>query len=157
MMIRSEDVRIRPMISADVGRVREIANSLPQAPHWPLAAYLEALDPHAQPRRIALVAENPEIGVVGFAVASLVPPQAELETIAVATKFQRNGLARQIFSALASSLRAAEAIEVLLEVRASNAHALALYRSLGFRESGFRPRYYADPEEDAILLSLLLD
>ena len=39
-----------------------------------------------------------------------------------------------------------------LEVRPSNAAARTLYRSLGFRETGRRPRYYGD--EDALLMTL---
>jgi len=39
-------------------------------------------------------------------------------------------------------------------VRASNGAAIGFYRAQGFAETGRRPRYYADPEEDAILLRL---
>jgi ribosomal-protein-alanine N-acetyltransferase len=46
--------------------------------------------------------------------------------------------------------------EVILEARASNQPALRLYRALGFVETGRRPRYYADPIEDAVLLRLQL-
>jgi ribosomal-protein-alanine N-acetyltransferase len=45
---------------------------------------------------------------------------------------------------------------VLLEVRASNEGARALYRGAGFTEDGLRRRYYSDPEEDAVLMSLNL-
>ncbi len=93
-------------------------------------------------------------GIVGFAVASLLPPQAELELIAVAPPFQRGGLARRLFAALATELRAALVTEVLLEVRASNHPALGLYRQLGFLETGRRTRYYQNPVEDAVLMRL---
>jgi ribosomal-protein-alanine N-acetyltransferase len=149
------------MTAADLDAVLAIAERLPQAPHWPRTAYLDALNPVATPRRIALVAEaakteNPEPGssILGFVVVSLVPPQAELETIAVAQDAQRKGMARRLFSALAEELRRAGITEVTLEVRAANQAAIALYRALGFTEAGHRPRYYADPVEDALLLSL---
>jgi ribosomal-protein-alanine N-acetyltransferase len=93
---------------------------------------------------------------VAFAVASLLAPQAELETIAVAQATQRRGIARKLLSALVGELSAAAAVEFLLEVRASNNPALALYRSLGWRKTGLRPRYYSDPEEDAVLMTLPL-
>jgi ribosomal-protein-alanine acetyltransferase len=95
--------------------------------------------------------------VVGFAVASLTPPQAELEIIGVAPAVQRRGLARQIFWALAAELGAAQVAEVYLEVRASNQSALELYRRLGFMVAGRRPRYYHDPVEDAVLMRLRLE
>jgi ribosomal protein S18 acetylase RimI-like enzyme len=92
--------------------------------------------------------------IAGFAIATLLPPQAELETIAVALKSQRRGLGRQLFAALAAELRRAQILDVILEARASNRAALGLYRSLGFRESGRRARYYADPIEDAVLMDV---
>ena len=150
-------LRIRRMARADVDWVIELALSLPQAPHWPRSAYLAALDPEAAPPRIALLAEDAETGAVqGFAVARLLPPQAELETIAVAAENQRRGVARRIFIAMVDELRKALVTEVLLEVRASNSPALAFYRAQGFAITGRRPRYYADPIEDAVLLDLRL-
>jgi ribosomal protein S18 acetylase RimI-like enzyme len=53
-------------------------------------------------------------------------------------------------------LKAAAVSEILLEVRASNHTGDAFYRVHGFRQTGLRPRYYAEPEGDAILMSLLL-
>ena len=150
-------VQVRRMTEADLDRVIEIEQSLTEASHWPRSAYLAAMNPEATPHRIALVAEKPGSRVLaGFAVASLLPPQAELESIAVAAQFQRRGLAGQLFFALATELRTAQVIEVLLEVRASNRGALGLYRHLGFAESGGRPRYYLDPVEDAVLMRLQL-
>jgi ribosomal-protein-alanine N-acetyltransferase len=150
-------LRIRRMALTDVNRVIEIALSLAQAPHWPRAAYLAALDPDAAPLRIALVAEDMETGAVqGFAVASLLAPQAELESIAVAAEGQRRGISRRILIAMIGELRTALVTDVQLEVRASNSPALAFYRAQGFAVSGRRPRYYADPIEDADLLDLHL-
>jgi ribosomal-protein-alanine N-acetyltransferase len=147
------------MTAADLDRVIEIAQNLKQAPHWPRSVYVAAMESMAVPRRIALVAEEVGTGTVaGFAVACLLvgtePLEAELETIAVAANFQRRGVARQLFQALAGELRSAKATDVVLEVRTSNTAAQALYRSLGFEEAGRRPRYYADPVEDAVLMRL---
>ena len=72
------DLRIRRMSEADVARVMEIAGGLESAPHWPREAFLRALDPEVMPKRIALVAES-DNAVAGFAVAILLPPEAELE------------------------------------------------------------------------------
>jgi ribosomal-protein-alanine N-acetyltransferase len=94
--------------------------------------------------------------VVGFLVASMIPPQAELESIAVDPVFQRRGVARELFAALVEEIRSAQGTEVILEARASNFPALALYSALGFAEIGRRPRYYADPIEDAVLMRLRL-
>lgn len=145
------------MTPTDLDRVIEIEQNLKEAPHWPLEAYGSALRLEAMPRRIALVAEDAQTGrLEGYAIAAMVPPEAELETIAVATEYQHRGLGRRLFSALAGELREAKIDRILLEVRASNYRAQALYRSLEFEETGRRPRYYTDPVEDAVLLRLAI-
>jgi [ribosomal protein S18]-alanine N-acetyltransferase len=150
-------LRIRRMRATDLEQVMAIAASLRDAPQWPRAAYLSALDTDSTPRRIALVAEESGSGALtGFAVASFLPPQAELETIAVLAADQRRRIGRKLFFVLVDELRASATSEFLLEVRASNQKALGFYRSLGWIEAGRRPRYYADPEEDAVLMSLAL-
>jgi ribosomal-protein-alanine N-acetyltransferase len=58
---------------------------------------------------------------------------------------------------MGKELSAAGVSEVILEVRASNAAAVGFYRALGFAENGRRARYYADPEEDALLMRLGLE
>ncbi|MGD0479351.1 MAG: ribosomal protein S18-alanine N-acetyltransferase [Terracidiphilus sp.] len=156
----TEGVQIRRMTAADLERVLAIAQNLPLAPHWPQSAWLKAInsqfEPESTPRRIALVAADPQPGsILGFAVASLLPPQAELETIAVAPESQRIGLGERIFQALAAELKAAGVNELVLEVRASNRPALAFYRTLGFVKTAVRPGYYVDPIEDAVLMHFL--
>jgi ribosomal-protein-alanine N-acetyltransferase len=153
--------KVRPMRAADLEQVISIAASLPNAPRWPQSAYANALNPDSTPRRIALVivpatADPVSNAVLGFTVASLLAPQAELETIAVAPSSQRCGLGRQLFHALARELAEAGNRELALEVRASNWVALAFYRSLGFEGTGLRPRYYIDPQEDAVMMKLAL-
>jgi ribosomal-protein-alanine N-acetyltransferase len=150
---------IRRMTAADVDRVMEIAQRLKDAPQWPAAIYLAAVVPEAPPRRAALVAQETNASsraVLGFAVASVLAPEAELETIAVAPEHQRRGVGARLFAALVEELNAARVTDVHLEVRCSNSSALAFYHALGFDVSGRRPRYYADPVEDALLLRLSL-
>jgi ribosomal-protein-alanine N-acetyltransferase len=148
---------IRRMTAADVDPVMEIAQALKGAPQWPASAYLAAVNAEHLPARVALVAEEAHANsgvVLGFAVASVLAPEAELETIAVAAKHQRRGLARRLLAGVAKELSAAQVTDVHLEVRGSNSPALAFYHALGFEVSGCRPRYYADPVEDALLLRL---
>jgi ribosomal-protein-alanine N-acetyltransferase len=151
-----EPMRIRPMRETDLDRVVEIAAGLPHAPHWPRTVYEAALKPWS-PRRVSLVAEVPESGTsAGFAIARLSPPEAELETIAVAAEFQGRGIGRELLRDLGRAVGNPGVSEIVLEVRASNLAALGLYHSLGFQEEGRRIRYYADPIEDAVLMRLRL-
>jgi [ribosomal protein S18]-alanine N-acetyltransferase len=154
----AENVQTRYMVAADVARVLEIAASLPESPNWPESAHLRALNPESTPHRIALVVAGSDAAgsdeVEGFTVASVLPPQAELESIAVAVGSQRRGLGRMLLDALLSELRTAGVLEITLEVRASNNAALAFYRRAGFVQTGARRAYYADPVEDAVLMRL---
>lgn len=150
-------VRFRRMSAGDVERVMEIGASLRDAPRWPASVYASALDPLHLPRRIALVATDAQSAApVGFLVASVVAPEAELETIAVAADGQRGGVGARLLQALVEELKVERVEELLLEVRASNGAALAFYVAQGFRETGRRAHYYADPEEDAALMGLRL-
>lgn len=148
--------QIRLMSAADLAQVLEIAASLPELPHWPESAYLAALDPASTPRRIALVAVTEPDFIEGFAVASLLPSQAELESIGVAARNQRKGLGRLLLNGLFDRLQVGGVIEITLEVRESNRAALAFYRSAGFGQTGLRRAYYTDPIEDAVLMRLKL-
>jgi [ribosomal protein S18]-alanine N-acetyltransferase len=145
------------MTAGDLKGVMEIGASLKEAPRWTRDAYETALDPTAPVRRLALVAESTLDGeIVGFAVVSVSPPEAELETIAVAPAFQRRGVARQLFDEMIILLKCLDVVDVRLEVRASNGSAITLYRAAKFVEVGRRSRYYVDPIEDAVVMRLEL-
>lgn len=150
-------IAIRRMSCEDLERVMSIAHSVNEAPQWPRSAYLAALDPKASPRRIALVAAANNSGqVIGFAIASVLAPQAELESIAVVASEHRQGIGGMLMAALVEELRAAAVSEIMLEVRASNQRAISFYQVQGWQETGRRTRYYAHPQEDAVLMSLAL-
>jgi ribosomal-protein-alanine N-acetyltransferase len=141
------------MSVTDLPRVLEIADSLQDAPHWQLDSYLEAIGALGSPLRIALTAadatsERP----LGFLIASVVAPDAELESIAVAADAQRMGIGNSLLQALFQKLADHDVTRLLLEVRASNRGAIRFYEMCGFRGIGRRNRYYADPQEDAVLL-----
>lgn len=151
------ELRIRAMTTADIPAVVALARTLPTAPHWPPGTYVSAINPASLPQRIALIAEGDGGALAGFTIASVTGLEAELETIAVAGRFQRQGVARGLFERLAVLLGERDIQTVFLEVRASNESALDLYRALGFAESGRRKAYYADPMEDALVLRVQLD
>jgi ribosomal-protein-alanine N-acetyltransferase len=154
-MTNHAGITIRPMGSEDIPRIIQIADQLPHAPHWPANVYQSALNPNAEPLRLALVAQSTASNqVVGFIVASLIAGEAELESIAVALDFQRQGLGAQLLTNLIASLHSAAVFRINLEVRASNHQALALYARHGFTQTARRTAYYADPVEDAVLMHL---
>jgi ribosomal-protein-alanine N-acetyltransferase len=79
--------------------------------------------------------------------------ELHITTIAVRPEYRRRGHARALIGAALAAFP--DASHVHLEVRPTNVKAIALYESLGFKETGRRPRYYGD--EDAVLMTLNLD
>jgi len=150
-------VRIRRLAQADLPDVLKIVENAEGAAHWPRGTFVEMLSGEFLSRRIALVATVAGASeVIGFAVASLILPEAELENIAVARAHQRRRIGHCLLSELAGELAKAGVETLHLEVRVSNEAAIGLYRLFGFIERGRRTRYYSDPVEDAVLMTLRL-
>ncbi len=148
---------ILPLAESHLVDVIRIAESLEGTPRWPLDSYRELTGKNPSVRRIAFVAQDTPAGeVLGFVIARLTPPEAELESIGVAKALQRRGVGRRLIEALIEELDLAGVEKLYLEVRVSNTAAPAFYRSMGFVETGRRPSYYADPMEDAVLMKFRL-
>jgi ribosomal-protein-alanine N-acetyltransferase len=94
--------------------------------------------------------------VQGFLLAWRAADELHLTDLGVTAAARRRGLARGLVNELVREGRQLGSRVVLLEVRASNAPALALYRALGFEELDRRARYYADTGEDAVVMQLVL-
>jgi len=125
--------------------------SLPWATHWTGDSYLEA--PGAE--KWAWVAESGS-GIAGFVLARGAADEMEILNLAVAPAARRHGVGRALIHAALEEGAARGAICVFLEVRASNADAMAFYARLGFAVSGRRLKYYREPEEDAVLMARTL-
>lgn len=140
---------IRPAEAADRSALQALAAEA--LPSWPPDAFAPA------DARQTLVAELPPHGLVGFAVVQFALDEAELQALAVAAGFRRQGLGAALTDAAFACARRRRARVMFLEVRAGNHAAQALYRGLGFEAYGRRPRYYRHPEEDAVLMRTGLD
>jgi ribosomal-protein-alanine N-acetyltransferase len=93
--------------------------------------------------------------VRGYAILMPLIDEAELLTIGVAAAQQRKGLGRALLNGMLELAHKAKMKRVFLEVRPSNAAAIALYRSAGFIEVGVRRGYYqnANGIEDALVMA----
>lgn len=90
--------------------------------------------------------------VLAFSVCWVIFDELHINTLAVAPAARRTGLATALLRQVMAEASAAGATRATLEVRASNSAALGLYARLGFRVEAERPRYYTNPEEDALIL-----
>lgn len=86
----------------------------------------------------------------GYAAISRTGDAVNLDDIAVAPAFRRQGIGRRLLDWAHGQFPESE---FWLEVRESNAAAIALYESAGYEQVGFRKRYYRDPEEGAVLMT----
>lgn len=91
--------------------------------------------------------------VVGYLLFWHVADEAHLLNVAVAAQERRRGIGRALVEHLVAYANAHAITKVLLEVRASNRAAIALYEKLGFTEINVRAKYYADGE-DAVEMML---
>ena len=80
---------------------------------------------------------------------------AHLVSIAVHPEARRHGVAKKLLEELIDRLRKAGFKRLILEVRVGNKPAIALYRALGFRETGRLEKYYEDGE-NALTMTLNL-
>ncbi len=90
--------------------------------------------------------------VVGYVGSQTVIDETDMMNIAVHPDYRRRGIAEKLINALVCALREKGSHGLTLEVRASNAPAIALYEKLGFAQVGRRPNYYRNPKEDALIL-----
>lgn len=96
--------------------------------------------------------------IAGYFLMSIAAGEAHVLNICIAPDMQGQGHGRRLLHALLQMARGRHVSRVFLEVRPSNAHAIALYFDEGFNEIGRRPRYYPakDGREDALVMAMEL-
>ncbi len=92
------------------------------------------------------VAETAQ-GVCGYLLGTSLFETAEVARIAVLQDFRGQGIGGKILEGFLSDVSARGAKEVFLEVRVSNAAAIALYESRGFVCVRTRKKYYENAED----------
>lgn len=90
--------------------------------------------------------------VIGYIVFWLVHDEVHVLNVATALEARRRGVGRALMEAAEEEGRRRGARLSTLEVRRSNAPALALYLGMGYRQVGVRPNYYAEEREDAVVM-----
>ena len=88
---------------------------------------------------------------VGMIHCNFVLDELTLNTLCVAPEYRRQGIAKRLWEAVCEMMQGVCTV-CYLEVRESNLAARTLYESLGFVQNGYRPRYYSQPEEAAVLM-----
>lgn len=136
---------IRSLTYSDLPQVIAIERRSFPTP-WSLAMFVLEL---SKPSGVCLAATQ-DAGIVGYLICSKYDRVYHLMNIAVDPSARRQGLGHRLLEALIE--RAGTDESYTLEVRTSNAPAIALYERFGFRSAGTRPRYYQDTGEDAMIM-----
>jgi ribosomal-protein-alanine N-acetyltransferase len=138
---------IRPLAYADLPQVIAIERRAFTTP-WSLAMFVLEL---SKPSGICLAAVDPATAkVIGYLVCSRYDTVWHVMNVAVDPTLRRRGVGWALLEEMIR--RAGPEQQFTLEVRTSNAPAIALYERLHFRSAGKRPRYYRDTGEDAVIM-----
>ena len=139
--------KLVPMNYDNVDQIAEIEKACFSKP-WSRQMLLDVLE-NLSASFIAAEAEN---GVIlGYAGLNVVLDEGYINNIAVLEEYRQQGVASALLEIFIRFSEANELAFLTLEVRASNAPAIALYTKYGFEEVGRRENYYEEPKEDANL------
>ena len=127
----------------------EILHESPEAASWSRESFLEAVD---EKGALTLVFEKGG-NVHGFLIGRLVGDQAEVLNLAVARALRRKNIGTVLLDAALIEFASQGAESVYLEVRESNASAIAFYEKHGFAKVGRRKDYYQNPVEAAVTMT----
>ena len=145
----TSSVTFDQLSSAQIIHAREIERSCFEDP------WSESLWMHYLPQTFALFESDQ---LLAYAQCTIVLQEAELLRIAVTPSVRRRGIGKQMMSGLLRRLKQQGVERLMLEVRESNAAAIALYAASGLMLEGRRKHYYVIEQtgqrEDALLMGI---
>jgi [ribosomal protein S18]-alanine N-acetyltransferase len=146
----AKGLTVTPCCKENLSEVQGILQSASGAAAWSELGLADALEHYSSCFLVARQGKE----IAGFIAGRKIADQGEILNLAVLPKCRRQGVGRILVEELFEVFEREHVVEVFLEVRESNATAIAFYESLGFREVGKRPRYYQNPVEAALLLKV---
>ncbi len=139
---------VRPMDEADLPRVQRIELASHDHP-WTPRNFCDSLA-----AGYSMWVRETDGEIIGYYALMAAAGEAHLLNLTIAPAWRRHGLGRELLEHSAGSARAHHAESLFLEVRMSNAAAIALYRSSGFVDLAVRHGYYParGGREDALIM-----
>ena len=142
------EIELAPMRRRHLRSVLRIEAEVYPRP-WSFSLFLSELA--LKTSRAYIVARCGE-EVVGYAGLMMALDDAHVTTIAVDPAWHRRHIATRLLLHLAELARERGAAHMTLEVRVGNTEAQNMYRRFGFRPAGIRKGYYAETNEDALVM-----
>lgn len=156
-------IALRELTWPDLARLAQLETQLFAEDAWTEATWWAELA--QRPRRdyvvaVPLVAGSPaearDANIAGYAGLDHGGATADIMTVAVAPAYRGTGVGDTLVGELLARAAARGAESVLLEVRADNRPAIALYERHGFVIISTRRRYYQPGDVDALVMRRLL-
>ena len=145
-----KQVKIVPMAAEHLDRLEQLERMCFSRP-WSKKMLAEELDNQCAAFLVAVEPETEK--AVGYAGLLVVADEGYITNVAVDPSCRRRGVAAQLLQVFDNFAKGNHLAFLTLEVRSSNAAAIALYEGFGFREVGRRRNYYDLPKEDALILT----
>ena len=145
-----KQVKIVPMAAEHLDRLEQLERMCFSRP-WSKKMLAEELDNQCAAFLVAVEPETEK--AVGYAGLLVVADEGYITNVAVDPSCRRQGVAAQLLQVFDNFAQGNHLAFLTLEVRPSNAAAIALYEGFGFREVGRRRNYYDLPKEDALILT----
>ena len=141
------EIIIRKMMEEDLAQVCEIEKENFSMP-WSEKSFLESM---VREDTVFLTAIT-EGEVAGYVGCYCIAGTGEITNVAVKDSMRRKGIGGLLLQRLYEEAALLECEEILLEVRESNAPAIALYTREGFVKAGIRKNFYEQPVENAVIM-----
>lgn len=142
-------IRIRRASPGDLDAVMAIEAAWATTPKWSRGGFERELESR---RSYFCVCVATGGAVAGYGGLRLIPPEAQVTTLAVRPENARQGLGSRLMRHLHARALSEGCVLTTLEVSAVNEPALRLYEGLGYRIVGRRRKYYNDGS-DALLMT----
>jgi [ribosomal protein S18]-alanine N-acetyltransferase len=154
---------IRALERRDVEPVIAIQRACPEVAQWTpwdygrvAAGEMAGWVAEQQAKQESKQEPEQEPKIAGFLIARRIATDIEILNLALAIDLRRIGIGSALLQHALAWGRAFQAEHAILEVRLSNLAALHFYEGHGFEVIARRPKYYAAPVEDALVLRALL-
>ena len=94
--------------------------------------------------------------IVGYIGMYISFEEGDITNVAISQHYRKQGYGEALVKQAKALAKEKQLERILLEVRVSNAPAIALYKKMGFEELGLRKKFYEQPIEDALIMSCTL-
>lgn len=146
--MKQQQLMVTPMVQQEVPEVWELEKLCFTLP-WSLESFFLEVDQNQCARYFTARQDR---RIVGYGGMWLVLDEAHVTNIAVHPEYRRQGVGKAVMLKMMEEAVRLSIQRMTLEVRVSNAGAIALYERLGFEQGGVRKCYYPDNREDALIM-----